>query len=102
VLLRRPCFQEEIDSTRIDLNHEVPKDVIKGLGELGLFGVQIPTNNGGLGLSNTSYARIMEEVVHDASVAVTLMAHQSIGLKGIIMFGTDAQKSKVTVTHLSL
>jgi acyl-CoA dehydrogenase family member 9 len=88
--------QEEIDSTKIDLDHEISKEVIQGLGELGLFGVQIPANNGGLGLSNTSYARMMEEVVHDASVAVTLMAHQSIGLKGIIMFGNEAQKAKVT------
>ena len=66
-----------------------------GLRELGLFGLQIPTELGGLGLSNTAYARVVEELVMDASVAVTLMAHQSIGLKGILLEGNEQQKEKV-------
>ena len=58
--------------------------MIDGLKELGVFGLQIPTELGGLGLSNTAYARVAEEVCRDASIAVTLLAHQSIGLKGLI------------------
>ena len=49
---------------------------------------------GGLGLSNTSYARVVEAICSDPAISTTLMAHQSIGLKGILIFGTDAQKEK--------
>jgi acyl-CoA dehydrogenase family protein 9 len=55
----------------------------------------IPQEHGGIGLSSTSYARVVQEVAgYDASLAVTLGAHQSIGLKGILLFGTDEQKSR--------
>jgi acyl-CoA dehydrogenase family protein 9 len=63
--------------------------------ELGLFGLIIPEEYGGLGLSNTGYARIMQELAAvDASLAVTVGAHQSIGLKGLLLFGTEAQKKR--------
>jgi acyl-CoA dehydrogenase family protein 9 len=86
-------FFAKIPSAKIDADHAIPADVMNGLRELGLFGIQIGEEYGGLGLSNTSYARIAEEM-SDASIAVTLMAHQSIGLKGILMFGTPEQKKK--------
>lgn len=72
----------------------IPKATMDGLKEMGLFGLQIPQEYGGLGLSNSAYARIAEEVVLDPSIAVTLMAHQSIGLKGILLDGTEEQKQK--------
>jgi acyl-CoA dehydrogenase family protein 9 len=87
-------FTEGIDSTKIDLEHKIPDDVMDSLRELGLFGLQIPEEYEGLGLSNTAYARVVEELVMDASIAVTLMAHQSIGLKGILLCGTEEQKAK--------
>ncbi|EMP38876.1 Acyl-CoA dehydrogenase family member 9 [Chelonia mydas] len=49
---------------------------------------------GGLGLSNTMYARLGEIISLDGSIAVTLAAHQAIGLKGILIAGTDEQKTK--------
>jgi len=51
---------------------------MKGLKDLGLFGLQIPTELGGLGLSNTAYARVIERICLDGSIAVTLLAHQVI------------------------
>ena len=87
-------FEQDIDSTKIDLTGQIPEETMTGLKEMGLFGLQIPEEYNGLGLNNTSYSRIVEEVVMDASVAVTLMAHQSIGLKGILLCGNDAQKEK--------
>ncbi|XP_032851702.2 complex I assembly factor ACAD9, mitochondrial isoform X3 [Tyto alba] len=56
--------------------------------------MQIPEEYGGLGLSNTMYARLGEITSLDGSIAVTLAAHQAIGLKGILMAGTDEQKAK--------
>ena len=50
---------------------------------------------GGLGLTNTQYARLVEIVgAHDLGVGITLGAHQSIGFKGILLFGNPEQKEK--------
>ncbi|XP_062970462.1 complex I assembly factor ACAD9, mitochondrial isoform X2 [Cynocephalus volans] len=56
--------------------------------------MQVPEEYGGLGLSNTMYARLGEIIGLDASIAVTLAAHQAIGLKGIILAGSEEQKAK--------
>ncbi|XP_045760205.1 complex I assembly factor ACAD9, mitochondrial isoform X3 [Mirounga angustirostris] len=87
-------FTEEVDSERIDREGKIPKETLEKLKSLGLFGLQVPEEYGGLGLSNTMYARLGEIVGLDASIAVTLAAHQAIGLKGIILAGTKEQKAK--------
>ncbi|XP_021264991.1 acyl-CoA dehydrogenase family member 9, mitochondrial, partial [Numida meleagris] len=87
-------FSEEVDSKKIDRDAKIPPETLKGLRDLGLFGMQIPEEYGGLGLSNTMYARLGEIISLDGSIAVTLAAHQAIGLKGILIAGTDAQKAK--------
>lgn len=92
--VRRFCT-DKVDPAKIDREHEIPKDVLEGMKQLGLFGMLIPQEFGGLGLSATAYARVMQEIAgYDGSLAVTLGAHQSIGLKGILLFGTEAQKRK--------
>ncbi|NXW15843.1 ACAD9 dehydrogenase, partial [Circaetus pectoralis] len=87
-------FNEEVDSKKIDEDAKIPPETFKGLKDLGLFGMQIPEEYGGLGLSNTMYARLGEITSLDGSIAVTLAAHQAIGLKGILIAGTDEQKAK--------
>ena len=82
-------YDEQVDSAKIDRDSQIPKETLDGLKELGLFGIQIPEKYGGLGQNNSSFARIVENIASDGGVAVTLMAHQSIGLKGILMFGTE-------------
>ena len=86
-------FFRSVDSRAIDETKTIPPEVLHGMKELGLFGLQIPEDLHGLGLSNTGYARVCEEIT-DGSLAVTVMAHQSIGLKGILLNGNDAQKAK--------
>ena len=91
----RKFFATSVDSAKIDRDHEIPAAVMEGLKALGLFGLQIPTEHDGIGLSATAFARVMQEVSGlDPSIAVTLGAHQSIGLKGILLFGTEEQKRK--------
>lgn len=91
----RRFFAANVDSARIDREHRIPPEVLAGLKELGLMGLQIPTEHGGAGLSAMAYARIMQEIASmDASIAVTLGAHQSIGLKAILLFGTEEQKRR--------
>ncbi|KAM9859727.1 complex I assembly factor ACAD9, mitochondrial [Aulostomus maculatus] len=87
-------FSEEVDSAKIDQEARIPPETLNGLKELGLFGIQIPEEYGGLGLSNTMYARLAEIISLDGSIAVTLAAHQAIGLKGILIAGNEAQKQK--------
>uniref|UniRef100_A0A8C5X3C5 Complex I assembly factor ACAD9, mitochondrial n=1 Tax=Malurus cyaneus samueli TaxID=2593467 RepID=A0A8C5X3C5_9PASS len=87
-------FNEEVDSKKIDQEAKIPPETLQGLKDLGLFGMQIPEEYGGLGLSNTMYARLGEITSLDGSIAVTLAAHQAIGLKGILIAGTEQQKAK--------
>ncbi|XP_014685223.3 complex I assembly factor ACAD9, mitochondrial [Equus asinus] len=87
-------FTEEVDSQKIDREGKIPHETLEKLKSLGLFGMQVPEEYGGLGLSNTMYARLGEIISLDASIAVTLAAHQAIGLKGIILAGSEAQKAK--------
>uniref|UniRef100_A0A8C3YMZ0 Complex I assembly factor ACAD9, mitochondrial n=1 Tax=Catagonus wagneri TaxID=51154 RepID=A0A8C3YMZ0_9CETA len=87
-------FTEEVDSQKIDREGKIPNETLEKLKSLGLFGMQVPEEYGGLGLSNSMYARLCEIISLDGSIAVTLAAHQAIGLKGIILTGSEEQKAK--------
>ena len=91
----RKFIETSVDPVKIDREQVIPKEVLDGMKELGLFGMIIPQEHGGIGLSASSYARVVQEVAsYDASLAVTLGAHQSIGLKGILLFGTEEQRTR--------
>jgi acyl-CoA dehydrogenase family protein 9 len=86
---------EQIDSERFDREAHCPRRVLGGLGELGLFGIIVPEEHGGLGLSQWSYCKLMELVAGtDPSTAAAIGAHLSIGIKALLMFGTDEQKER--------
>uniref|UniRef100_A0A3Q4MYQ8 Complex I assembly factor ACAD9, mitochondrial n=1 Tax=Neolamprologus brichardi TaxID=32507 RepID=A0A3Q4MYQ8_NEOBR len=87
-------FSDDVDSAKIDREATIPLETLQGLKDLGLFGIMIPEEYGGLGLSHTIYARLNEIIALDGSIAVTLAAHQAIGLKGILIAGNEAQKKK--------
>jgi len=87
-------FTQEIDSAAIDRNSKIPDEVFQQLKDFGLFGQVIPTEYGGLGFTATQLARMAEVTTLDPSIHVTLNAHQAIGLKGILLQGTDQQKAK--------
>ncbi|XP_032471267.1 very long-chain specific acyl-CoA dehydrogenase, mitochondrial isoform X2 [Phocoena sinus] len=88
-------FEEVNDPAKNDMLEQVEETTMQGLKELGAFGLQVPSELGGVGLCNTQYARLVEIVgMHDLGLAIVLGAHQSIGFKGILLFGTKAQKEK--------
>ena len=89
-------LRQRVDSDKIDREGEIPEDVIQGLRELGAFGIKIPREYGGLGLSQLSYMKAIELVSSiDGSITALLSAHQSIGVPGPLkMFGNDAQKKR--------
>uniref|UniRef100_A0AAR2KFA8 Very long-chain specific acyl-CoA dehydrogenase, mitochondrial n=1 Tax=Pygocentrus nattereri TaxID=42514 RepID=A0AAR2KFA8_PYGNA len=96
--LLEPCskfFEEVNDPGKNDTLEMVEEHTMQGLKELGAFGLQVPVDLGGLGLTNTQYARLVELVgLHDLGVGITLGAHQSIGFKGILLYGNKQQKEK--------
>uniref|UniRef100_A0A671PEH6 Very long-chain specific acyl-CoA dehydrogenase, mitochondrial n=1 Tax=Sinocyclocheilus anshuiensis TaxID=1608454 RepID=A0A671PEH6_9TELE len=93
-----PCskfFEEVNDPMKNDALEKVEERTMEGLKEMGAFGLQVPADLGGVGLTNTQYARLVEIVgMHDLGVGITLGAHQSIGFKGILLFGNPQQKEK--------
>jgi alkylation response protein AidB-like acyl-CoA dehydrogenase len=89
-------LREKVDPDAIDRTGEVPDEVIKGLAEMGAFGIKINGQYGGLGLSQTNYSRAaMLLGSYDANLTALISAHQSIGVpQPLIMFGTEEQKKK--------
>ena len=87
---------DKLDAEKIDLEGKIPDEVIDELRRIGAFGIKIPREYGGLGLSQTSYNRAMGLISTKVSaIGVLLSAHQSIGVpQPLKMFGTDAQKKK--------
>jgi acyl-CoA dehydrogenase family protein 9 len=71
-----------------------PNEYVDELKALGLFSLIIPTEYDGLGLSNSAYSRVLQQTSrYDASTSLTIGAHSSIGLKALLLFGTDEQKA---------
>ena len=87
--------QDSIDSFKFDKEAKVPQEVVDGLAALGLCGLAVPEDYGGLGLDQTLYARVFGQIaMHDASITTLLGAHQSIGFKALLNEGNEEQKKK--------
>ena len=86
--------RNHIDGDAVDREAWVPEEVLDGLRDLGAFGIKIPREYGGLGLSQITYNRALEIVASRCiSTAAFLSAHQSIGVpQPLSYFGTEAQK----------
>ncbi|MFI5895977.1 acyl-CoA dehydrogenase family protein [Actinoplanes sp. NPDC051513] len=86
--------RDEMDGARIERDDRIPDEVFQGLARLGAFGMKIPKEYGGLGLSNLHYCRALTLVGSaSASVGALLSAHQSIGVpQPVKVFGTPEQK----------
>jgi len=83
------------DFRKWDVAGELPEEFIEELKEFGMFGLVIPESYGGMGLGNKAYSRTLQEVAkYDASVAVTIGAHSSIGMRGLLLFGTKDQNDR--------
>jgi alkylation response protein AidB-like acyl-CoA dehydrogenase len=76
------------------LKYEVTRDLLRKAGELGLLGIEIPEEYGGLGLDKVSGCLVSEKSARDGSFAVSYMGHTGIGTLPIVYFGTAEQKAK--------
>ncbi|MGZ5412786.1 MAG: acyl-CoA dehydrogenase family protein [Solirubrobacterales bacterium] len=92
--LREYCA-EHYDPRKVEEERWIPDEVLRDLGEIGALGLYVDERYGGQGLSQTGYARVFETIGEiDATLAIVLGVHQSIGFKGISLFGTDEQKER--------
>jgi hypothetical protein len=89
-------LRDHVDSDRIDREGQIPPEIVEGLRAMGAFGIKIPLEYGGLGLSQISYTRAIALVTSvDGSLTALLSASQSIGVPvPLKLFGTDEQKQK--------
>src|SRR5437764_13838965 len=89
-------LRENVDADEIDRTGEIPQKNIDELFAMGAFGVKIPKEYEGLGLSQVNYGRAaMLLGSWDANLTALVSAHQSIGVpQPLLLFGTDEQKKK--------
>ncbi|MDE0073829.1 MAG: acyl-CoA dehydrogenase family protein [Gammaproteobacteria bacterium] len=82
-------------AAEIDRTQTFPWENVRAMGEMGLLGVPIPEEYGGMGRDYLSYILVVEELArHDASHAITVSAHTTLGASPILTFGTEAQKRR--------
>jgi acyl-CoA dehydrogenase family member 9 len=83
------------DFRKWDRQGELPPEFIQEMRELGLFSLVIPEEHGGLGFSSSAYSRFVQELSkYDGSVAITAGAHSSIGMRGLLLAGSEEQKKR--------
>ena len=92
----RPVIEKHVDPWQIDEDGEYPREALDAMAAVGLFGMKIPKEYGGLGFSVTNYARVLGFIGgYCASTVAFLSAHQSIGVpQPLKEFGTEEQKRK--------
>ena len=86
---------DTIDSRQLDHDGRFTDAIRAGMAELGLMGLNIPEAYGGFGASSKVFNRVFGEIGStDPALCVYFGAHQSIGCKGIVLFGTEEQKQQ--------
>ncbi len=92
----KKILHEQVDPDAIDRDGEIPDEVIRSLAGIGAFAIKVPTQYGGLGLSQTNYCRAaMKLGGYCGNLTALISAHQSIGVpQPLILFGTEEQKRR--------
>jgi acyl-CoA dehydrogenase family protein 9 len=87
--------KDVVKSAEWDEKGAMPREIVTMMAEMGLTGLAVPEELGGLGLPQSGYARIFQDIAAlDGSLAVTLGAHQSIGYKALLLFGNEEQRKR--------
>jgi acyl-CoA dehydrogenase family protein 9 len=91
----RQFLDQHLDAAEIDRNADIPRNVIDGLGRVGVLGMTAPKEFGGRGFSQMANCQILEEIGRRcASTSVFVNAHHSIGIRALLLFGTHEQKQR--------
>jgi acyl-CoA dehydrogenase family member 9 len=85
----------EFPDNMIEREEKIPGELLEKLKQAGFFGMTIPEKYGGLGITLKEYLALVETMASESiAVGITVIAHLSIGIKGILLFGTQEQKQK--------
>src|SRR5437868_2793874 len=91
----RQFLDQHLDPAEIDRQADIPRDVIDGLGRVGVLGATAPQEVGGHAFSQMANCKILEEIGrHCASTSVFVNAHHSIGIRALLLFGTQEQQKR--------
>ena len=91
----REFLEDKLDPVAIDRQAEIPREVIDGLGRVGVLGMTAPAEYGGRGFTQMANCKVLEEIGRRcASTSVFVNAHHSIGIRALLLFGTREQKQK--------
>ena len=91
----RQFLDEHLDPAEIDRQADIPRDVIDGLGRVGVLGATSPVEYGGRGFTQMVNCKLLEEIGHRcASTSVFVNALHSIGIRALLLFGTHEQKQR--------
>src|SRR6266705_5391634 len=91
----RQFLAGQLDAAEIDRQADIPRDVIDGLGRVGVLGATAPVEFGGRGFMQMTNCKLLEEIgSRCASTSVFVNAHHSIGIRALLLFGTHEQKQK--------
>jgi acyl-CoA dehydrogenase family protein 9 len=83
----------DFDPARLEREGTVPEELMRRFREIGMFGLTIGTEYDGLGFTVSEYLRVVEEMARsDMALVLVPLAHLSIGVKGIVLFGNEEQK----------
>jgi len=95
-LAKLEAYLRTVDGEALDKVPGMPPEVHAALAEMGAFGIKIPQEYGGLGLTQRTYTKALELCgTHCSTIGTTLSAHQSIGVpQPLVIFGTDEQKER--------
>jgi len=78
-----------------DRTGELPPEILEEMKSLGLFSLIIPESHGGMGMNSTAYSRTLQELSkHNGSIAITAGAHASIGMRALLLYGTQEQRDR--------
>ena len=92
--LRRFC-DASLDPRDIDRQADIPRSIIDGLGGLGVLGMTAPESLGGRGFSQAAYCKVLEELgSRCSSTSIFVNAHHSIGMRALLLFGTEEQRKR--------
>jgi len=91
----RKFLDEHLNPVEIDRQADIPREVIDGLGRVGVLGATAPVEHGGLGFTQMANCKLLEEIgTRCASTSVFVNAHHSIGIRALLLFGTHEQNQK--------
>ena len=88
-------ISKEYPAEVLEEQKKLSAELFAKLKKINFFGINIPKSYGGVGLSLFEYLKVVEAVASSSlSIGFTALAHLSIGVKGIVLFGNDEQKEK--------